>query len=673
MRISVVIPTRGKADLLEPCLKALTDGTSAELEILVVEQGEECQEALAEKFPEVIWLDGEDGMSFSDLNNLGVKHATAPYLLLLNNDCFVSKGCVDKMAKVLEEREEVGVVGAKLLFSIGTIQHIGVVFDHRGVPYHYGYNKADDGTFGPANRSDDVDAVTFACAMIRRSVWDEIDGMDPAYFFNFEDIDFCLQAREKGHKVHFCHSAVAVHDEGSSGDIKTPRDRGISRNLKVFAAKWIESGRLEKVAFVKLSGNAPVFRGELPNIAFFPSSRDGGVPWWRIMLPAQKIAKHNLANVKILTGDEADNEKVAEVISEADIAVFQGFTSKWLVFLTGLGTQRSFPLAYDYDDHPIYISPFAEAYRWFGCNEIHIPPPQDFWLWRDGQSNFDTKRNQDNRYRQIEIFHRADLVTTTTVPLHEYFKTLNRKVTMLPNCIDFDLWTHMFTDWERKPGSPVRIGWHGGDNHFHDIDSIAEPLRDFVNSHDVKLILFGGNYRGPLKGIDSSKVEDHGWVSVDAFPWKLKALGIDIGLVPLADPSIPFMQFNRFKSEIKYLEYSALRTPTLVQAGVDPYAACQDGDNALTYSTPDEFTEKLGQLVGDADLRLRLGNAGLEWTHEYRDMDKNIHRWVDAYQMAIDSFADRKKADEIEELEAACNDEDLRPAGSSVVAEGAEA
>ncbi len=687
-KVTVVIPTRGMAAMLRQAIKSLLASGAqdvADLEVLVIEQGgEECKAMLDKEFPGLAmirWMTADDEWSYSELNNAAA--ATAPvgtgYLLLLNNDTIARRGFLTAMLAGMEDHK-VGIVGAKLLFKGDRIQHIGTAFRSDGVPYHYGYGRQDDGTYAPAQRNDYADAVTFACALIRKPLWDEIGGLDPAYHFNYEDVDFCLQAREKGWRCLFAHQAVLTHLQGASGASRKTEKHSIWRNLKILRDRWITSGRLEKAIGERIQKASAALRDDRLNIAFIPSAKSAGVPWWRSELPAKKIAKLGLANVVTLYG-EGDPAKNMDALSNADVVWIQGHTAEWMVKMVQQFATRPFAIIYDYDDHPLHISPLAQAYRFFGTQEIELDGDTGkFWLWRDGEKGFDIARNMEHRENQHLLFSSAEMVSTTTVPMHQYFKTLNPNVVMLPNSIDFDIWRPVDGVFRRTDG-PVRIGWHGGDNHFHDIISIGPWLVDFVNTHDVELILFGAYYRSALTGIDPAKVIEEEWTHVEAFPYKLASLGIDVGLVPLADPSKPFwgkanlMAFNRFKSPIKMLEYGALRLPTLVAAGREAYSIAADQDNAMTYADEAEFKDKLDALCRDAGLRKAIGERAYDYVRAHFDLEKNAPRWVDAAQRAVDIHQERLAATVTTEevaaaLDAAVPDEALREAGSTAAIEG---
>jgi GT2 family glycosyltransferase len=657
--VSVVVLTRGKPTLLQSCLENLGPALEGiDNEIVVVEhETEEAQEVVASSGLSARyrrrWDTEEQVQSFSSLNNGGVAGTSGEFILLLNNDVVLKKDTITELLKPMEEKPEVGLVGTKLLFPQGTIQHIGVTFTVYGVPNHLGYQKEDTADYEPANRSDYFDAVTFACVLIRRKVWDDVGGLDEAYHFNYEDVDFCLKAREKGWRCFVNHQAVAYHYESQAGKYRQSFQHGMVRNLKVFRDKWIFNGKLEQLLKVPVQRDFGPLHDERPNIAFIPAGMGAGISWWRIDQVSRKLSEKKLANVQTIHAASGE-EKVMSIIDGADLTIWQGHNHAGVKRMAAMGNDRTFRMIYEYDDHPIYMSPFAQAYRVFGTKEesIQAANGDKMWLWRDGENGFDLEANRANRQRQLEIMSLCDAITTTTEPLAAYFRTLNPTVFTLPNCIDFSLYRPASNYFARKKG-PIRIGWWGGDNHWHDISMIGPSLVEFVNAHDATLVLLGAYYKGPLRGIDPNKLEDHPWVHVEAFPWRLQAAALDVVVIPLASPNIPGQTFNRFKSDIKWLEASALKLPSLVQGGVEAYKNCIEGETAFTFLTNEEFKAHLEVLCMDPGLRERIGENSYAWAYEHRNLEKEIYRWFEAYQTII------KKQDA------------LRAAESNAVQEGA--
>jgi GT2 family glycosyltransferase len=157
--------------------------------------------------------------NYSEINNFGRRHARGEFLLLLNNDTEVmSTGWVEAMLEHAQ-RPEVGIVGTKLLYPDKTIQHGGVVIGLGGVAGHaHAMRYADDpGYFGRAQLMQNLSAVTFACAMIRRDVYDRLGGLDETNLaVAFNDIDFCLRAREEGYLIVYTPYATLIHHESKS-------------------------------------------------------------------------------------------------------------------------------------------------------------------------------------------------------------------------------------------------------------------------------------------------------------------------------------------------------------------------------------------------------------------------------------------------------------------------
>lgn len=634
--VAAVILTRGKAPMLKDCLKGLKEAGEnvPGLAIYVVEHRTTEAAAVLEAGTNLIHVeDPEDQESFSSLNNRAVSEAEpSDFVLLLNNDCIMSPGSLDPMLKVLAERPDVGIVGPKSVKADGKIDHVGVVVNHFGIPHHIGYQRPNDGTFAPAVRSDYYDALSFSCVLIRRHLWELLGGLDTDYFWNYEDADFCYRAREQKFRCYTTVESVALHDRGqSSDDRKTPK-HSVARNLSVFSSKWLATGRLEKLLdIVVIKDVGPTAIRKL-NIAFMPAGQGAGISWWRMELPARKLGEKKMANVKSIYGTMGSDPMLA-VLSVADVVVWQSHNAEPLKRIAQNKSGRDWAMVYEYDDHPIYLSPYAAVYRSLGTQEVaqELEGGGLHWLWRDGQDGFDLERNREARARQLEIMSMSDAMTTTTNPLADYFRTLNQSVFVLPNCIDFNLYPPVYDLFDRKPG-PVRIGWWGGDNHYHDVSVIGREMRDYVNSNDVRFVVLGQFYRGPFRGIDMNKVEQIPWTHVEGFPPRLGAAGLDVVIVPLANPVLPYMAFNNFKSDIKWLEAAAFKLPALVQGGVRAYENCVDGENAMTFTTGDEFLHKLDRLVKDATIRKRIGQRAHDYAREYRNLDKEIHRWLEVYE-----------------------------------------
>jgi O-antigen biosynthesis protein len=219
-KISIIIPTRDKIDLLKRCIESIEQkSTFRNYEIIIVDNGSVEPATLgyfAEKTFQILSDDAE--FNFSRLNNLGARNANGNHLLFLNNDTEVISA--DWLEALLEhsQRAEVGAVGAKLLYPNGLIQHAGIVLGGPNVSEHINLfgEMHSHGDYGLADVVRNFSAVTGACLMMRANVFREIGGFDEQLAVTYNDVDLCLKARAAGYLVVYTPYAVLYHREGVS-------------------------------------------------------------------------------------------------------------------------------------------------------------------------------------------------------------------------------------------------------------------------------------------------------------------------------------------------------------------------------------------------------------------------------------------------------------------------
>lgn len=227
--VSIVIPTRDQAPLLRACVESVVAKTTyPNYEVVLVENNSAepqtfaLYEDLCERYPcvrVVTWTPEEPGtFNYSAIVNYGVGQSAGEFVVLLNNDTeVIEPRWLEEMAGCLM-RPEVGVVGAKLLFGDGLIQHVGMAANPEGNFCHVCQNLTREapGPGGRAVLSSDWSMVTGACQMVRRSLFDELGGYDERLAVGFNDGDFCLRAREAGYSVTLAVRAVLHHREFST-------------------------------------------------------------------------------------------------------------------------------------------------------------------------------------------------------------------------------------------------------------------------------------------------------------------------------------------------------------------------------------------------------------------------------------------------------------------------
>ncbi len=245
--VSVVIPNRDQAQVLNRCLASLAERTRHPIrEVLIVDTGS--QEAAtrdvyrrwARDLPLSV-LDRPGRFNFGATCNLGAASAHGDLLLFLNNDTeALDADWLDRMVQWFDV-ERVGIVGAKLLFPDGRIQHAGVIVGMGGIASHlfYGEPEFGMGPFGSDHWYRDLSAVTGACLLTARPSFEAVAGFDEAFIINYQDIDFCLRIRDRGERVIYTPDARLIHHEGLSHGKRVPRS-DFERALRLWQARgWL--------------------------------------------------------------------------------------------------------------------------------------------------------------------------------------------------------------------------------------------------------------------------------------------------------------------------------------------------------------------------------------------------------------------------------------------------
>lgn len=234
--VSLIIPTKDKVELLSRCIGGILEKTRYDkLEVLVVDNGSESKETkdyleLISKDPRVVVFKDGGPFNYSRLNNNAARIAKGEILGFLNNDLEITDS--EWLSEMVTHavRPQVGAVGARLLYPDGTLQHGGVVLGIGGVAGHElrGIKKYDPGYFNRAMLTRNVSAVTAACMLMRKSIFDEVGGFNEENLaVAFNDVDLCLKVRKKGYLIVYTPHAELYHHESAS--------RGSENTLKKLA------------------------------------------------------------------------------------------------------------------------------------------------------------------------------------------------------------------------------------------------------------------------------------------------------------------------------------------------------------------------------------------------------------------------------------------------------
>ena len=267
-KISIVIANKDHVEDLRRCISSIREKSTYEnYEIVVVENNSESEEIFAyykeltnDKFDKamkhgdvavsddnvvkIVKYEGE--FNYSAINNLGVEKTDGEYILLLNNDTQVIT--VNWMEELLmyAQREDVGAVGGKLFYANKTIQHAGVVIGlgaHRTAGHtHYGQSRENLGYMGRLCYTQNVTAVTGACLLVKKELFETVGGLDISFAVSLNDVDFCLKLRKAGYLNVFTPFAELYHFESISRGLDDSGEKAqrYNKESEVFRDKWKE-------------------------------------------------------------------------------------------------------------------------------------------------------------------------------------------------------------------------------------------------------------------------------------------------------------------------------------------------------------------------------------------------------------------------------------------------
>jgi GT2 family glycosyltransferase len=236
-KVSIVIPGFRRPESLRACIKNIEAKTSySNYEVIVVDDENldgDMRQYLASRAHKVVPFKG--AMNGSRLVNLGAKHASGTYLLLLHDSTeVISADWIESMLGFCQQRE-IGVVGAKLLSRDDLIQHAGMILGLKGVaglPLRNFPRDTRQG-FGAACDARNYSAVSAACMMVRKSVFEQVGGFDEELSSDYNDVDFCLKVREAGYRIVWTPWAELYH-----GDSLSTRRRKDFRGVAHLKKRW---------------------------------------------------------------------------------------------------------------------------------------------------------------------------------------------------------------------------------------------------------------------------------------------------------------------------------------------------------------------------------------------------------------------------------------------------
>jgi len=252
-KVSIIIPNKNHYKDLHNCVNSILNiSTYDNYEIVIVDNQSTDNDVLEyykilakNRKIKIIYYDNP--FNYSRINNFAVENCDGEYLLFLNNDTrVISRNWIEELL-MYAQREDVGAVGAKLLFSNNTVQHGGIILglgsDRVAGHSHYGCSRNNSGYMGKMFYAQDVSAVTAACMMIRRDLFNKVGGFDENLAVAYNDVDFCLKVRELNKLNVFNPFCTLYHFESISRGLDTDskNTERFNKEKELFLSRWKET------------------------------------------------------------------------------------------------------------------------------------------------------------------------------------------------------------------------------------------------------------------------------------------------------------------------------------------------------------------------------------------------------------------------------------------------
>ncbi|OHX12815.1 glycosyl transferase family 2 [Chromobacterium sphagni] len=622
--VSIVIPTRDKLEYLEPCLESLFGLTGYQnFEVLIVDNRSEQPETfeyyqqISARYPgRVQVLDYDAPFNFSAQCNLGARAAHGEYLLLLNNDTeVVLESWLERMLATAQQ-PGVGAVGARLLYpEVGKVQHAGIVLGMPGGMFSVADHVFEGQDFmqgGYQNRSltmQNYSAVTAACLLLEKQIYDAVGGMDEQQFkVCFNDVDLCLKIQAGGLRNVYNPFVVLYHHHAKSiGRVTTDprhaleaavrereemeamlarwmpvlaRDPGFNRHLSL-RSKRVDIEAQRVVAWdPQLPGRKRVLGMPVP----------GGSGEYRLSQPLSVLQEKG----------RLDGEIHQPSVGIPSIIELARQAPDTLLLHTGISD-------YIYDSVSAFREYLPGMRVVFGLDDLVGGTPEKSNLYDHWKRHY-----PDAKQRLRRVLKLCDAAVVSTEPLAELTAGMVGEVVVAPNRLRKTIWGKLSS--QRRAGKKPRVGWIGAGQHRGDLELLYEVI---LQTHEEVEWVFMGMC---LPQFRPFVAEMHHAVPFGEYAPAIATLNLDLAVAPLEVNS-----FNEAKSNLRLLEYGALGWP-VVCSDIFPYQTnaapvCRVSNQATAW------VEAIRARIYDLDAAEAEGDALNAWVRQHYWLEEHHEDW----------------------------------------------
>lgn len=617
--VSIIIPTRNQLALLKQCVESLLEKTAySAYEIIIVNNNSDDPAALRymqslqsrNSNKRIRVLDYPGAFNFSAINNEAARHAAGEYVLLLNNDTVIyHENWLNELVSH-GARPEVGAVGARLLFGNGNLQHAGVVLGLGSVAGHVYVNESTSevGHYCRAQVTQNYSAVTGACLLIRKSIYEELGGLDEIAFpVPYNDVDICIKIKEAGYLIVWTPFATLWHLESASRGsgkkveqiTEDSRSNREAAGVEAMLLRWLPQLSNDSAFNKNLSLRNTDVRASMqlasswsrswhprPRILAFRSDSHA-VGYYRIQSPKRRLEQSG----KIHGHDAVTWNNPVEMYRIApDSIIFQR------------------PVSDERLEHIRLLSRHCDALRIYEIDDLLTDLP----LRNPSRSQF--PKNMPLRLRTA--LSRCDRLIASTPPIAEaYGNWVDGDVLVVPNYIERDVWEKLTP--ARAERSKPRVGWSGGLTHMADLELLAPVFRALADEVDFVMLGICPDLLRPYVK------EVHVGVPIELYPQFLRDLDLDLALAPLE-----MHPFNEAKSHLKLLEYGALGYP-VVCTDIYPYQG--DWPVFRVKNRPALWLAQIRELLADREALRRAGEALRNHVFNHWSLEDHLDLWERAW------------------------------------------
>lgn len=610
--VSILIPTRDHLELIKPCINSLLEKTDyPNYEVLIL-NNDSREAGVLEYFekirqhPKVRVLDYPHPFNFSAICNFGARQANGEFLLLLNNDTeIVQPLWLSEMVRH-GLRPEVGIVGARLLFPNGTLQHAGIVMGVGIADHPFAETNASQPSYMMrAQLAQNYSAVTGACMLVRKGLYQSLGGMDEVDLkILYNDVDFCLRVREQGHLVVWTPRASLVHKTSVSLKKAIKNQPAFSLHIRTHGEyhtmlrRWLKWMAFDPAYNRNLTCESTQFTLEtdpalgwdpawrpVPRVLAYPGDLQG-CGEYRVVGPCRALNEAGLAQTHV--SDKIYYPSQLAKINP-DVIIFQRQVENSQLEAINK------------------IKQYSQAFRVFELDDLlHDLPPR---------SAHHNAVHGDELERLVEGISLCDRFVTTTPALADAYGRYCGDARIVPNFLERAKWGQLTPI--RQQGKKPRIGWAGGASHTGDLELLYPVIKALHKEVDW---VFFGMCPEPLRPYIH---EFHGPATLDVYPAKLASLDLDLALAPLE-----YHPFNEAKSPLKILEYGILGYPVMC-TDIVPY----QGDFPVTRvsNNPQAWIEAIHHAIADRDALAAQGDTLRKHIQDHWMLEDNLDKWLEAW------------------------------------------